>query len=153
VQIGGRFTPKGGFPTIYLASDLPAAYGEVEGVLAAPGIPVRFAAHPPLLFVAVEGLLADVLDLTDTDVQASLNTSHQELTGDWRYLQFGDRLAPTQQLGKIAYESGRFVAVLAPSAKHPASQIVAVFFDRLVPAGGSRLQVLDPHRFFSQRLP
>lgn len=82
---GARFTPKGGFPTIYLASDLPTAYAEVESVLAVRGFPASLMRHPPLVFLTVEGVLERTLDLTDDAIQTALGTTEQELTGVWLY--------------------------------------------------------------------
>lgn len=150
---GARYTPKGGFPTIYLASDLPAAYFEVESILAVPGVPPRLTRHPPLVFVAVDGLLSEMLDLTDDAIQTSLQTTYQELTGERRLTPSTGHLAPTQLLGKAAYESGRFLGLVAPSSKSPESEIVAVFYDRLMSSVKSELAVQDPDGHFAQRLP
>ncbi len=79
---GARFTPKGGFDSLYLASDPVTALTEVSALVALPGgpVPVRTA---PLVIVSVDGVVSRVLDLTDADTLAALGTNPQEITGTW----------------------------------------------------------------------
>ena len=116
---GGRFTPKRGFGSIYLASDPVTALSEVAAVLTGIGS-VR---TPPWVVVTVEGFLEGVLDLTKSMVQSRLGTSIAELTGDWRFSQSlhskGQApMPPTQLLGKTAYETGRIVGMRYHSTRN-----------------------------------
>ena len=108
-------------------------------------------AQPPWVLIAVEGILLRVLDLMDLEIQAALGTNSQELTGAWRQIQALGQEAPTQILGRLCYQSGRFEAVRYPSSKNIAGVCVAVFIVRLrTPA---MIRVLDPHGRLAQRLP
>lgn len=90
---GARFTPKataggagGGAAAIqsllYLAEDERTPLMEIAGVLRPPGSPVPLL-FPPQVMMTVDGVLTDVLDVTDVAVQRLLGTFQQELTGDW----------------------------------------------------------------------
>jgi RES domain-containing protein len=151
---GARFTPRGGFPTIYLASDHQIALIEAQAVFQTPHGPVVTLDHQPWALVSVDGVLSGVLDLTDPAMQRALGTSLAELTGDWLYTQSTGRTPPTQSLGRVVHESGRFTAILYVSARNPAhGRGIAVFSDRLVAGGADYLQVVDPDGRLGQRLP
>jgi RES domain-containing protein len=86
-QGGGRFTPRNAFETVYLAEDVVTALTEVIAVVTTlPGRPTTLETHPWAI-VVVRGLLLSVLDLTRSDMVRKLGSSHQELTGAWRYTQ------------------------------------------------------------------
>ena len=53
----------------------------------------------------------------------------------------GGRVAPTQALGTVAYDQGRFEALRVPSAQDPKASNLVVFPDRLRP--GSQVRVYD----------
>lgn len=152
---GARFTPKGAFGSLYLASEPVTALKEVAAVLDGIG-PVRTR---PWVIFAVEGFLDGVLDLTDPSVQRRLGTSVAELTGDWRFsqdlhLNGEGSLPPTQLLGKMAYEAGKFVAIKFHSAKNVREGCgYAVFADRLTPDKASFLEVYDPYGLIRQHMP
>ena len=100
----------------------------------------------------VKGVLLNVLDLTDRDVQARLGTSLQELTGAWRPMQTRGELAPTQMLGQLAYESNRFMGLRSSSAANTDhGHILVVFTGRLRSPSG--IEVYDPTGRLTQRLP
>src|SRR5947209_2323220 len=70
----------------------------------------------PQVLMTVDGVLTDVLDLTNPSTQTALGTSHQELTGPWlvqqsSYLAGQGRLPPTQVLGQQAFAAGRLVGL------------------------------------------
>jgi RES domain-containing protein len=148
---GGRFTPKGIFETVYLAEDPVTAMAEASGVLYSPRAPIPRTAQPPWVLITVEGILLRVLDLTVAEIQSSVGTDPQELTGAWRHIQALEREAPTQTLGRLCYKSGRFDAIRYPSSKNAAGVCVAVFTDRLRPP--ATIKVLDPHGRLAQQLP
>jgi hypothetical protein len=144
---GARFTPRAlpaglaagvsataGIDCLYLAEDELTPLIEVAGVLRPrPGTGLWFE---PQVMMTVDGLVADVLDLTDGATQQALGTTYQELTGPWRLQQSihlagsGPRPA-TQALGEAVYQSGRVVALRYPSAKHPRGVGLVVFTARL----------------------
>lgn len=155
---GARFTPRAlpaglvagvsataGIDCLYLAEDELTPLVEVASVLRPrPGTALWFE---PQVMMTVDGLVADVLDLTDVATQQSLGTTHQELTGPWRLQQsiHLSRSGPqpaTQALGDAAYQSGRVVALRYPSAKHPGGVGLVVFTARLR-ASRDALRVFD----------
>jgi RES domain-containing protein len=151
---GARFTPRGGFPTVYLASDPYTALLEVEATLRNPFGPPFTLRTPPWTLFSVDGVLADVLDLTDIDIQSRLGTNLAELTGDWRVTASLGLAPPTHLLGQVAYDSRVVTALVYASAKNTAQGIgVAVFADRLTRDGVSFLEVIDPNGQLVQRLP
>lgn len=145
---GGRFTPKGGFESIYLAWDPVTALLEVQALVALPGLmlPLRSA---PWALVTVEGIVGRVLDLTDPATVAALGTTTQEMTGPW----VTSTNPPTQELGEACYRSGRIAAIKYNSAKNATGTNLVVFPDRLVPPSNNYLEVYDPHGSLTQRIP
>lgn len=154
-RLGARFTPRGSFGTIYLASDPITAMMEVEAIFEG----TKSIRTPPLTIFAVDGVLDRVLDLTNIEVEGALGTSLGELTGDWRFSQERFQrgqgpMPPCQLLGKMAYESGKFDAVQYRSAKNVRSGLGwAVFADRLTKRGRSFLRVKDEYGLMGQELP
>jgi hypothetical protein len=151
---GARFTPLGGFGSIYLASDAVTALREVSAVFGEGTIRT-----PPWAVFAVEGFLRRVLDLTNPDIQNRLGTSLAELTGDWLFSQDVHQqgmgpLPPTQLLAKIAHEMGTIVAIRYRSAKNISTGAnLVVFADRLTVEEPNFLNVYDPSRLLRQRVP
>jgi hypothetical protein len=151
---GARFTPLGGFGSIYLASDAITALREVSAVFGEATIRT-----PPWAVFAVEGFLERVLDLTEPDVQSRLGTSLAELTGDWVFSQELHKegkgpLPPTQLVAKIAYEIGTVVAIRYRATRNIKTGVnLVVFADRLTPGQPSYLSVYDPSSLLRQRLP
>jgi len=160
-EYGARFVPKGGCDSVHLASDPVTALLEVEAIFAtAAGEVVVPKSSPPWTFVTVEGVVENVLDLTDAELYKRLDTNESELTGNWRngqdrYLRGEESsLPPTQRLGKVVYETQRAFGIRYPSAKNTGKGVnVVVFPDRLPRRVASYLQVHDPKGFLSQRIP
>lgn len=157
--LGARFTPKGSFGTVYLASDPITALKEVVAIFVVPALPPATLRTPPWAVFAVDGFIESVLDLTDQTVLDALETSVSELTGDWRFSQAlfekgAGPMPPTQLLGKLAYDGGSFQAVRYRSAKDPGGGMgLAVFPDRLGAGGSGFLEVHDPNGLIVDRLP
>lgn len=145
---GARFTPQGGFDSIYLACHPVTAFIEVSALILLPGGPAPVCT-PPWVMVTVNGVLHNVLDLTDENVRAALGTTAQEITGPWATLPH----PPTQRLGQFAYHSKRVTAIKYPSAKHPGGLNLVVFPDRISALAGDVLEVFDPHGNLAQRIP
>jgi RES domain-containing protein len=116
-------------------------------VLGAPGgtVPLRTA---PWALVTVDGIVSNVLDLTDASILKALATHEQEMTGTWAK---ADN-PPTQELAQAAYDSGKIAGIKYGSAKHPGGVNLAVFPDRLVPPSMDYLEVFDPHGSLAQRI-
>ena len=126
---------------------------EVQAVLLIGGRVVPLATQPWAL-LSVEGVLTEIIDLTDNDIQKALDTTLSELTGDWVYSQATGRVTPTQALGAAAVATGNILGLHYPSAKNTGQgSNVAVFVDRLHAGGPSFLRVVDPHKLLAQRVP
>lgn len=155
---GARFTPIGGFESIYLATDPITALLEVSLVFQNPNAPPFTMATPPWVIFAVVGVVTETLDLCDASIQSTLNTTMQELTGDWSYSQSlylnnQGPIPPTQVLGQAAYDSGMFTGIRYPSAKQPQSSCLLVFPNRIALNGQTYLNVYDPNGFLQGQLP
>ncbi len=149
---GARFTPKGGFDCLYLATDPVTALHEVVSVFTPPKGPVFTLRTSPWVVLTIEGVLCNILDLTDDVVQFRLKTNFMELTGDWNYTQSISR-APTQMLAQAAFDSG-ILGMRYKSAKNiGGGDSIVVFTDHLVANSPSYLQVVDEYHNLAQRLP
>ena len=144
---GARFTPPGGFDSIYLAHDPITAFIEVSALVLLPGgpVPVRTA---PWVVVSVDGILNNLLDLTDAATLTALGTTAQEMTGTWAATPH----PPTQLLGRLAFDSGRIAGIKYASAKRPGGLNLVVFPDRISVSAGNVLEVYDPHGNLAQRI-
>jgi RES domain-containing protein len=155
VKVGARFTPKGSFDSLYLASDPFTALHEVDAVFH----PLFRGGTPPLTLLTIEGIVENVLDLTEASNVRQLDTFYEELTGHWRQAQYdhlvGEGPLPsTQRLGKMAYEMGTISGLLYRSAKNPEKAVnLVVFPDRLRPGRSTYLEVYDPTGILRKRIP
>jgi RES domain-containing protein len=145
---GARFTPMGGFDSIYLAHDPITAFIEVSALILLPGGPVSVRSAPWVV-ISVDGIVNKLLDLTDPATLTALGTTAQEMTGTWATLPH----PPTQLVGQLTYDSGRIAGIKYASAKHPGGINVVVFPDRLAIAPGNYLEVYAPNGHLAQRLP
>lgn len=151
-RTGARFTPRNSFDSIYLASDPTTAFAESNRVFLVPGGPMFPLRAAPTVMLTVDGIIGDVLDLTDITIQAVLETSAAELTGDWRYSQSTGATPPTQRLAAIAHESQTLHGLLYLSAKNPEQgKNLVVFTDRFGCGQACFLEVYDPTGRLYQR--
>jgi hypothetical protein len=99
----------------------------------------------------VNVVLRNVVDLTKVSQQQLIETSAQEITGDWRA--YGYRrpesavpepvgLAPTQELGQVLFTTPEVEAFLYTSAKRADHPNLAVFPQKL--RAGSSLAFTNP---------
>jgi RES domain-containing protein len=93
---GGRFTPKNGPSSLYVAEDVDTA--NREGWQVTSGAPVKPAAGVTRAIYTVEVEINDVINLRDRWVRTLLGTSVAELRGPWRYRR-DRKTPPTQRLG------------------------------------------------------
>jgi len=106
------------YETLYLAQNQFVALKEVEALLGSHLQPI-------------EVQLQRVVDLTEQSVQEQLETSVQEITGDWKA--YSPRLAPTQNLGLALFQrTPRIEGFLVASARVPTSSNLIVFPSRLL---------------------
>jgi RES domain-containing protein len=144
---GARFTPVGGFDSVYLAWEPITALLEVQALVLMPGgnVPLRTA---PWALVMVDGVVSRVLDLTDASTLRTLGSNDQEMTGAWVKM----KNPPTQELARAAHSSGKIAAIKYGSAKHPGGVNLVVFPDRLVAPSTDYLEVYDPYGSLPQRV-
>jgi RES domain-containing protein len=149
-MFGGRFTPRGTFETLYVATTAATARIEAESRITASGV-VDTPSQPYVHFV-VRGRLPKVLDLTDAAVLTTLKTTEDAMTGPWIAGQFQGHEAPTQVLGRVVHAVRRIEAILFPSSKdRPEGRCLAVLPDRL--KRGSSLEIVDDTGLVKERLP
>jgi RES domain-containing protein len=147
-QVGARFTPKGGPPTLYFGESPDTALW--EAIQSAPGAPVP--GGPPrhigatVLFSVSLRIDAD-LDLLDPNVTAALGTTPAELLQPWR----GLTKPETHRLGLRVFHSQRYAAIRFASARHPGGFCWAVFVDRI--GAPSFIELNDPQAKLRQRIP
>jgi RES domain-containing protein len=149
---GARFTPKGGFNTIYLAEDPMTAYVEFqhESLTLMRDMDDEFgvrlavlATLTPYAFFVHSG----ILDVTRREVRVALKTDLNELSAPWRLIAGpGLPLPTTQILGQEAYNSGLFLGIRYFSARNPDGICFAIFEDRLRATTGSDFLDLDDSR-------
>lgn len=150
---GARFTPKGGFNSLYLADDPVTALHEVVSVFTPPHGPPVTIKTSPWVVAAVDGVLSNVVDLSEPAVQRKLGTTTAELTGEWAYTQAKFGIAPTQILGQAAFDCG-ILGFRYVSAKNiTGGRAVVVFTDHLSANPSSFVEVVDMHGNLTQRLP
>jgi RES domain-containing protein len=149
-MIGGRFTPREAFETLYVATSAETARIEAEFRITASG--VVDAPSKPYVHFLVRGRLQKVLDLTNAGVLATLRTTEDEMTGPWIMRQVQGDEAPTQVLGRVVHGVRRIEAILFPSSKdRPDGRCLAVLPDRL--KRGSTLEIVDETGLVKERLP
>ncbi len=153
LRVGGRFNPKGRFEVLYLACDWLTAELEAGATLRPSDARRVGRQGSPIVRGGVEGQVTRVLDLTNSEIQKALGTNETELTAPWQMLQALRREAPTQQLGRVAWQSRRIEGFLYFSGRNrPDGRCLAVFPDRLTPP--SALVVSDDSgRLAPERLP
>jgi len=132
---GARFTPKGGFNTIYLAEDAHTAFIEFqhESLTLMRDMDDEFGVRLAILAtIAPHAFFAHsgILDVTRREVRAAIGTDLNELAAPWRTF-VGPGLPPTQILGQEAYNSGRFLGIRYFSSRNPGGVCLAIFEDRL----------------------
>ena len=148
-MLGGRFTPRGAFETLYVATTAETARIEAESRLTASG--VIDAPSKPYVHFVVRGRLQKILDLTDAFVLGTLRTTVEQITAPWIMDQTRGKEAATQVLGRAAHISGRIEAILFLSSKdRPTGRCLAILPDRL--KKGSSLEIVDETGLVRERL-
>lgn len=138
---GGRYNAPHDLPgahaALYLAENTAVAHAEagaitvvtgLQGLLIQPGEDQR-----PRLDLTVRLTLRTLLDLTDPAVLDQLSLRPAELMQAWLPLNVKGQLAVTQQVARAALDSGRYDALLYPSARFPGGKNYAVFPQLVAP--------------------
>jgi hypothetical protein len=106
------------------------------------------------LQLQIEVNLSHVVNFCDPSTQASLQTTTQELTGNWDgYQSRGEGAAPTQQLGNTLFSCSNIEAFIGYSAKVPTRKILIVFPQRLRATSFVRGSIFDGSRQVSWKIP
>lgn len=139
------------FGALYTSDSPVTALREVD-ILKNTSIGVMPFPAPPYILISLNYRLQSILDITDRDIQRHLNTSLQELTGSWKLSLNDNGIAPTQALGKVAYDLG-IQALKVPSAVglEPNSFNLVIFPENL--SDNEYIQIYDPSGTVNLRLP
>ena len=149
-MFGGRFTPRGTFETLYVATTAATARIEAESRITASG--VVDAPTKPYVHFVIRGQLQMVLDLNDPSVLQMLKTTVEEIAAPWVMDQAQGKEARMQVLGRVVHDVRRIEAILFPSSKdRPEGRCLAVLPDRL--KRGSSLEIVDETGLVKERLP
>jgi RES domain-containing protein len=149
---GPLSTPQ--FEVLYLAENHMVALFEVQALFGNPLVPGGVVAQPRQSWtvISVNLQLQSVADIADPRTQSQLQTTAQELTGDWRgYMQRSSvhtsvsgptGIAPTQELGAALYQNQNLEGVRTLSAKLPYYWTLVVFPQQL--QAGSHITFINP---------
>lgn len=145
---GARFTPAGGAPALYLASDVETSLRELLQVGASAALKPLPSAKAIVVFTADVRLEA-VLDLTHEETLSALGTSREELASPWRHRR-DRRTPPTHVLGRAVAEGGRIQALRFASTKGPGDCFMVLTQAIAAPAF---VRVTDPESKLAQSIP
>ncbi|GAC1472350.1 MAG: hypothetical protein NVSMB9_19480 [Isosphaeraceae bacterium] len=164
--IPGRFnagtTINPGFEILYFGEDHLVTLFEVQALLGSPHPPATYVPNPSGAWVVinVQVQLQSVADLTQVSQRKVVQTTVQELTGDWRgYLLRTPSpsltapywtVVPTQRLGHELHGVSSLEGLITYSAKVPTKQNLVVFPKKL--RRGSFLRVHNPETGATQSL-
>jgi RES domain-containing protein len=143
---GARFTPQGGFDSVYLASDPITALAEVQAIIFLLGGPTPVQT-PPLTVLSVAGVVSQVLDLTDPPTLTMLETNEQEVSGAWWLAPH----PPSQMLAQAAFDAKRIRGIKYRSARNTGGGLNVVVFPERI-SGTDYLDVHDPDGNLRQRI-
>ena len=147
---GGRYNIAQQFEALYLSGSPITALKEIRYLI---NTPAGVSAYPtrPYILLSLQYQLHRVIDLTDSHIRNFLDTNVQELTGSW-YSFIEEEIAPTQQLGKIAYDLGVQALKVPSSVDLENNGFNLVIFPENLPPNGF-VEIYDPDGEFRQRLP
>ena len=131
------------YQTLYVAENPQIALFEVGALFGSPTLPGGLVPNPAsswtMLNVSVT--LQTVVDLSLQSEQIKVDTSVQELTGDWRGYRERSAMtavkepfdvpAPTQELGAALFALADIEGFIAVSAKLPYCQNLVIFPEKL----------------------
>ena len=143
------------FEILYFAFDHTTALYEVQAMLGSPLYGVQLPnPYKAWAIVNVDVFLQEVIDLTEVANQQQIETTAQELTGDWRGYGLRSRttpvnhpvgIAPTQELGVELFKVSGFEGFMTLSARVPTSRILAVFPETIRQGAGRSQLVFRDH--------
>ena len=138
---GGRFTPRGGARTLYLAGSETTAEAEVEHVR-------QFYAPPPSGFRSpatqvvrrVEVDAGSILDLRADETLAALGLTVELIRQEWRAENEAGTFAAVQIFGRLVAQAG-CQGILTRSVRHMSGEVLTLFLDNL--AAGDSVRLAD----------
>ena len=147
---GGRYNVAQQFEALYVSGSPITALKEIRYLI---NTPAGVSAYPtrPYILLSLQYQLHRVIDLTDSHIRNFLDTNVQELTGSC-YSFIEEEIAPTQQLGKIAYDLGVQALKVPSSVDLENNGFNLVIFPENLPPNGF-VEIYDPDGEFRQRLP
>ncbi len=141
--VTSRFNPGAHSPSrfeiLYLGEDPIVTLYEVEALYGSPSSPIPNPSDAWCI-VNLDVILDNVADLTDVANLQLLQTTGQELTGNWRQYQ-PPGTAPTQLLGVALFNTPGVQGFLTTSARQPPRRNLVVFPEKV--QGRSRILVTD----------
>jgi RES domain-containing protein len=156
--IPGRFNSgnpaRPGFEILYFAEDHQVAMFEVQALLGSPLPGSAYVPNPngQWAIINVQLQLSRVIDLTNRQQRTIIDTTVQELTGDWRGYSLRNPNAihnqlpwtnvPTQKLGHALHRLKNVEGFLTYSARVPTRRNLIVFPAKLRP--GSFIDFENP---------
>lgn len=137
-RAGGRWNPRGSFPTVYASLEPETAMSESLATFRSYGWTLHSAL--PRLFRAIEVELAMALDLRELPQGHPLKPwMAKALREDWRRVQDRGCESTSQAFGRAAWLAG-MEGLLVPAHASPGGGNAVIFPDRLRP--GSRILAL-----------
>lgn len=138
---GGRYNYIGRFEALYLAPDPKTAVEE-----SLKNINFRF---PPKSIITIDVEVQSIIDLKNKKLINILGIDRDQLFSPWRKIQdIEQKIAYTQLLGQLIYDSKLFEGIRYPSAKVKGKYNLVIFPNRL--KKGSNIKVYDPDKILEQ---
>jgi RES domain-containing protein len=137
---GGRWNPKGSFPTAYLCETAEAALQEYLARARRMKLPDYKSL--PMVMAAIKIRTGNLLDLTDAKIAAVVNPFLEAEKVHWRTIQ-NRREAVSQSIGRAAHEIC-FSGIIAPSQALPRARNIVIFPQKLKDGGITSLPTMKP---------
>lgn len=121
-RFGQRYTPKDGTTeAIYMSEDMITAIAEYHQIHRHVLVHDRRYRPMPAAWTqfSIDVQLERVLDITDTNIQKTLDTSEEELISPWKGKMIKGEYVPTQSLGSAVFKNEKIQGMRFPSARGP----------------------------------
>lgn len=145
---GQRYTPIGGARALYVAEHHTTSYVEATGMFSSIAALAQQHAQAQAHY-QIRIRLEGILDLTAIPNQKLLDTNVIDLTRSWEWPMAMGLPVPTQILGELAFNSGKFQAIRFPSSRITDAVNLVIFTERVV--APSFVECTDPN--YPQRIP
>jgi RES domain len=155
---GARYTPFGGPAGLYLGFDQATLPAELRVLQFIRGVPTKARAADPFTTFSVTARVHRILDLTDASITSALGLTRALLRVQWEakmkaYRAGTGAMPATQLLTVAAHGLGTIAGIKFASVRNKKGTNLVVFPDRLDPAIGDSLDVVDSTRAIIQHLP